>query len=164
VLLGILSDTHGRREAARAGIELLRAGGAKFLIHCGDVGDEDIFDLLAGGDPPAAFVWGNNDFDRQNLARYAMSIGVTCLDVSGSLELDGKKIAVTHGDHGGLVRKVLDAQDHDYLLVGHSHVPSDKRVGRVRVINPGALHRAAAKTVALLDLANDELKLLTVTK
>src|SRR5690348_8579677 len=62
VLLGILSDTHGRRDASKAGIELLRARGAKYLIHCGDVGGEDILDLLAGDDPPSAFVWGNNDF------------------------------------------------------------------------------------------------------
>jgi len=164
VLLGILSDSHGKVDATRAAVDLLRNRGAEYLIHCGDVGGEPILDLLAGDAPPAAFVWGNNDYDRQNLARYAKSIGVTCLDVLGSLELDGKKIAVTHGDHGGLVRRVLDAQDHDYLLVGHSHVPADQRVGRVRVINPGALYRAAAKTVALLDLAGDTLELLTLAR
>jgi putative phosphoesterase len=162
VLLGILSDTHGRRDAARAAVELLRSRGAKYLIHCGDVGGEEILDLLAGDDPPAAFVWGNNDFDRDDLARYARSVGVNCLETFGSLTLDGKTIAVTHGDLARPVRKVLAAQDHDYLLVGHSHVPSDQRVGWVRVINPGALHRAAAKTVALLDLATDRLDLLTL--
>ena len=38
-----------------------------------------------------------------------------------------------------LVRRVLDEQEHDYLLVGHTHVKEDRRVGRVRMINPGAL-------------------------
>lgn len=162
VLLGILSDTHGRREAARAGIELLRSRKAEYLIHCGDVGGEPILDLLAGYEPPAAFVWGNNDYDRDDLARYARAIDVNCLDTFGSLTLDGKKVAVTHGDHAAPVRRVLAAQDHDYLLVGHSHVASDQRIGRVRVINPGALYRAPTKTVALLDLAADLLGFLTL--
>jgi predicted phosphodiesterase len=47
-------------------------------------------------------------------------------------------------------------------MVGHSHVPSEQRSGRVRIINPGALYRAATKTVALLDLARDRLEFLTL--
>ncbi len=161
VLLGILSDTHSAGEAALAAVSLLRTAGAAYLIHCGDVGSESVLDALAG-DPPAAFVWGNNDYDRAALGRYAKSLGVRCLDTFGELDLAGKRIAVTHGDDTRLVRRVLDAQQHDYLLVGHSHVPSDTRVGRVRIINPGALYRAREKTVALLDLATDELRSIVV--
>jgi predicted phosphodiesterase len=71
--------------------------------------------------------------------------------------LGGKRIAVTHGDHRAVVREMLDGQAHDYLLLGHTHVARDERVGRVRVINPGALHRAAVKSVALLDTSADAL-------
>ena len=38
----------------------------------------------------------------------------------------------------------------------------DRLVGRVRVINPGALHRANPKTVALLDTAADRVEFLEV--
>src|SRR4051812_33653094 len=98
MLLGILSDTHGRFPAAKQAVEILRARGATFLIHCGDVGGEDILDLLADEPPGAAFVFGNNDYDRDELARYAASIGVTCLHTFGTLTLAGKELAVTHGD------------------------------------------------------------------
>ena len=47
-VLGVLSDTHDNVAAAAAGIAALRAAGAQFLIHCGDVGGERILDLLAG--------------------------------------------------------------------------------------------------------------------
>ncbi|MGH7180008.1 MAG: YfcE family phosphodiesterase [Tepidisphaeraceae bacterium] len=160
MILGILSDTHGRTEAARAGIEILRAGGAERLVHCGDVGSEPIIDLLAGAN--AAFVWGNTDDDRDELARYAQRLGVQCLGRFGELDLDGKLIAVTHGDNPQLVREILHEQKHDYLLTGHTHVCADQRTGRVRAINPGALHRAAVKTVALLDLRTDALRFLPV--
>jgi len=157
MILGILSDTHGRFAAARKGVELLRARGATYLIHCGDVGGEDILDLLADDPPAAAFVFGNNDYERDELARYAESIGVKCLHAFGTVTLDDKQIAVTHGDNGSTVRRILQAQEHDYLLLGHSHVHGEQRVGRVRMINPGALHRASPKTVARLDTESDEL-------
>jgi len=136
------------------------ANGAQHLLHAGDVGGEQIVDLLAG--QPAAFVWGNNDFDRKSLGAYAAQLGVNCLGVFGELELDGKKIALTHGDDDRLVRRILEEQRHDYLITGHTHVRHDRREGRVRWINPGALHRVKVKTVALLDTSSDVLHSMAV--
>ena len=62
-----------------------------------------------------------------------------------------------------LKRRVLAEQKHDYLLQGHTHVRQDVRVGRTRVINPGALHRANPKTVALLNTSNDFVEFLEIT-
>lgn len=161
VLIGILSDTHGAGEAASAAVALLLKEGAAHLIHCGDVGSRSVLDALAD-DVPAAFVWGNTDHDRNALRRYATALKIRCFDTFGELDVIGKRIAVTHGDDAQHVRRVLADQQHDYLLVGHSHVREDRRVGRVRVINPGALYRAAEKSVALLDAAHDELRFLAV--
>lgn len=161
-LIGVLSDTHGRADAAAAGIATLRAAGAEFLIHCGDVGGEGILDLLAG--TRCAFVWGNNDYDRASLNRYANEIGLQPGGDFIELEFGGKRIAVTHGDNLKLVRRATDEHaGYDYLLLGHTHIPSDQRNGRVRIVNPGALHRAAKKTVALIDLTSDAVRHLVVT-
>jgi hypothetical protein len=160
VIVGILSDTHDKVDAMAAAMELLRQGGAEFFIHCGDVGSEQILDHLAG--TRAAFVFGNTDWDRAPLTRYAQHHGIACYPSLAELELGGKQFAVTHGDDARLARRVLDAQRHDYLLHGHTHVRADHRVGRVRIINPGALHRAKEKTVALLDTDTDRLTFLTV--
>lgn len=160
MILGILSDTHDRFDAAAAAVAGLRAAGAEYFLHCGDVGGEQVLDQLAG--LPAAFVWGNTDWDRMTLQRYATDLGLQCYGSFGELELGGKVIALTHGDDTRAVRRVLDAQKHDYLLLGHSHVKSDQRVGRVRMINPGALHRAREKTVATLDTASDLLRFITI--
>ena len=160
MLIGILSDTHDRVETARAAIRILRQREAEYFIHCGDVGGEGVIDQLAG--LQAAFVWGNNDWDRPALAKYADSIGVRCCDTFGDFELGGKKFAVIHGDDTRLKRRILDEQRHDYLLQGHTHVRRDERVGRVRVINPGALHRAKPMTVALLNTSTDVLEFIEV--
>ena len=160
VILGILSDTHDRVDAMAAAVELLRRHRAEFFIHCGDVGSERVLDHLAG--VPGAFVFGNTDWDRAPLSRYARQIGVACHDDLADLELGGKKIAVTHGDDFKLKQRLLAEQRHDYLFQGHTHVRADQRVGRTRVINPGALHRAKEKTVATLDTATDKLVFLVV--
>jgi putative phosphoesterase len=158
MIVGILSDTHDRAEAMAAAVKKLTANGAKFLIHCGDVGSETILDHLAG--IPAAFVWGNNDFDRPGLQRYADELGIRCLGNLGELELGGKTFVVLHGDDERTKQKILAEQRHDYLLQGHTHVKLDHRVGKVRCINPGALHRTRQKTVALLDTEADRLTFL----
>jgi uncharacterized protein len=161
MLLGVLSDTHDNVPAAVAGIATLRAAGAQSLIHCGDVGGERILDLLAG--MSSAFVWGNNDFDRPSLKRYAGDLGIQCCDDFGSLEFAGKKVAVTHGDNLKLLREAVEGNWHyDYIFVGHTHIPADQRHGPVRIVNPGALYRASRKTVALVDLEKDIIRFLTV--
>ena len=156
MILGILSDTHDRDAAMAAGIETLRRSGAQFFVHCGDIGSRRCIDLLAG--LPSAFVFGNTDWDRAKLARYAASIDVPCYGTFAALEFDAKQIAVIHGDDFRLKQRLIDEQKHDYLLQGHTHIKDDRRVGKMRLINPGALHRAAVKTVATLDLAADVLR------
>jgi hypothetical protein len=160
VRVGILSDTHDDIGAMAAGMTLLKAAGAEFFVHCGDVGGEQILDLLAG--MPCVFVWGNCDFDRAELARYAADIGVDCRGTFAELEFDGKKIAVTHGDEVRLMRLASGGVYH-YVLTGHTHRIRDERTSDgVRIINPGALFLAARKTVAILDTKTDELKYLAV--
>jgi hypothetical protein len=151
--IGILSDSHDRAHAMALAVRTLTANGAEFLIHCGDVGSETILDCLAG--IPSAFVWGNNDFDRRGLQRYAEDLGIKCLGNMGELELGGKRIVVLHGDDERTKQSLLAEQQFDYLLQGHTHIPADVRVGKTRCINPGALHRAKEKTVAILDTEKD---------
>lgn len=160
MIIGILSDTHDRADNMAAGLKALQAAGAEFYIHCGDIGTQRCIDLLAG--LKCAFVWGNTDYDRVTLARYAASIDVPCYGAYADLELDGKRIAVLHGDDFQLQKRLLLAQEHDYMLQGHTHMRADERTGRTRRINPGALFRAPVKTVATLDTATDKLDFLTV--
>jgi len=158
--LGILSDTHDRYDMMGKALTSLRERGATFFIHCGDVCGPQMLDHLAG--LPSAFVWGNCDWDRMALQRYAEAIHVPCYGAFADLEFDGKKIAVLHGDEKSRFDAIVKAQAHDYLLHGHTHVRRDERVGKTRIINPGALHRASEKTVALLDLAADDLEFIRI--
>src|SRR5436190_2156375 len=109
-MLGVISNSDGRAESVSAAVSVFRAGGATFIVHCGDVGGRHVLDVL--GDVPSAFVWGDRDKDRMGLMRYAQSVGVDCLGLIGDLEFEDKKIAVVHGDDRKLMRKLLDEQQH----------------------------------------------------
>lgn len=160
--LGILSDTHGRFTTALQAVKLLQQQNVDHLIHCGDVGDTRTLDALVGA-IPAAFVFGNTDYERDELRNYATLIGITCLNTYGVLTLDNKRIAITHGDdHLLMSRLKRPGQPIDYLFTGHTHVRHDQRLGPLRWINPGALHRTAVKSVATLDLTTDTLEFLSL--
>lgn len=148
--IGILSDTHDELARTQRAVKMLRDAGATALIHCGDFIASPI--LTACATLPLWFVFGNNDSDSVPcLQRAAEECGAACLGWGGIVEFSGKRIAVTHGHMSTDVRRLLAAQP-DYLLTGHSHIPDDSRVGSVRRINPGALHRADEYTVGMLDL------------
>ena len=161
--LGLLSDTHGRADAARAAVSLLvERLKVDYLLHCGDVGSTAVIDALVG-DVPAAVVWGNTDSDFRTLARYATRVGVGHDHPALRLKFDGAgpaerdvRICLTHGDDGTIVRDVVEQRQADYLFVGHTHAAADDEWNGVRVVNPGALHRAARKTVATVDLSTGE--------
>lgn len=157
--IGIISDTHDQVARTARAVGLLIAEGADALIHCGDLTGPDVVRECAL--LPSYFVFGNNDFDENALRRAMGAIGGVCLGRGGEIALGGRRIAVTHGDVVREARR-LAAAGPDYLLFGHSHKAADERVGPTRWINPGALHRAATWTVAVLDLESDELRFLEV--
>ena len=159
MLIGILSDTHDQVARASRAVRKLADLGAEALIHCGDLTGPEVVHECVG--LPAYFVFGNNDYNQVGLRRAMDDIGAVCLGVSGTVTLGGRRLAVTHGDSTKEMKR-LAALAPDYLFFGHTHVPTDERVGPTRWVNPGALYRAPAWTVALLDLEGGSLRLLTI--
>ena len=158
--IGILSDTHGQQERTASAIQLLRHSGAQYYLHCGDIGGHLILDLLAG--LPAAYVWGNCDYSRSELDRYAAALGIRCCGPMGRLELGGKQVVFLHGDNPRDIARLLMEDSCHYLCYGHTHALEDRRDGRMHIINPGALYRVTRKTVALLDTDTDKVIFLDV--
>ncbi|MFM8818911.1 MAG: metallophosphoesterase family protein [Phycisphaerales bacterium] len=157
--VGLLSDSHARWERTKRAIEALRARGATTFIHCGDVEDALVLDQLAGLD--AHLVWGNCDWNRGTLERYARDLGIAVHGDAGELEIDGRRVAFTHGHEPVPMRDAV-ATGAAYLVHGHTHERRDERRGGTRIVNPGALHRAPTFTVAVLVPAEDRLEFLEV--
>jgi putative phosphoesterase len=155
MLIGICSDTHGQAAVMRQALDIFDRRRVERIVHCGDVGGPAVFDELVGR--WVSFVWGNTDAPDAGLRAYLDTVGLPPPQtVPLMLDWDSKRLAVFHG-HERSFRTAPQRMPVDYILHGHSHAPRDERVGSVRVINPGGLHRARNRTVATLDLGTDEL-------
>lgn len=166
MILGLMSDTHGNLSRAERGVDILRAQGADHLLHCGDLGGEDIvtllFELREQGLPVTAVI-GNVDEWDPDLKLYAAKLDLP-LPHHIRLELDGLRLAIHHGHDKRLLGHLRQDPDLDLLFTGHTHLPADDTDGPVRVINPGALHRATTPGVATFDTQTRKLTLHPLSK
>jgi|ERR1700683_3361185 putative phosphoesterase len=140
--IGIISDTHGKFDAAIEGI----FRGVDLIIHAGDIGTLDIVERLESIAPVLA-VEGNND----SFARYP---------VERIEHIEGRSVLIRHifgeihqlrkADLEGLLRMAPDI-----VIFGHSHKPYKAKVGPTLLFNPGsagARRFSLPRTVGLMTL------------
>ncbi|MCU0521562.1 MAG: metallophosphatase family protein [Anaerolineae bacterium] len=155
--IGLVSDTHNDRLAAERALTHLRSEGITVLLHAGDVTDSGTLRLFEGFD-----MWiarGNMDHDPGLGPATQELFGCGRLRAIHRLTLDGASIALAHNGDAVEVRSLIASGALDYVILGHSHRRHDQRLGKTRVINPGALGNArwCRPSFAILDLSRDEL-------
>ena len=149
--IAIVSDTHDQADRVERALALARARSAELVIHCGDIVGPEIVELFRGW--TAHFVFGNCDWDQAGLKEAIAGIGATCHENYGHLEIEGVRLAFIHGHDTNLMNDLRTGGEFAYLFHGHTHFAMDRQFGPTRVINPGALQRAAIKTFVVLDTA-----------
>jgi len=159
--VGILSDTHNDGEITERALQEFRRLGVRTLFHCGDLTTAEMVPHFEGF--TVRFVRGNVDRHLAKVLKAAMANqpGAYWLGKGKTLDLHGKRIAITHGDRADLFETLLFSEP-DYLFTGHTHRRRDERVGPTRIINPGALGGVEYETrsVAVLDLATGQLQII----
>ena len=158
----VLSDTHDNLAAAERALVSIAAMRPAIVIHCGDIVSPAVMELFRG--LPAIFVFGNNDDDRAALQRKARALGFAPLRDELAFAFSGKEICVYHGTLRRRLEALIASQDFDYVLTGHTHRVRNERIGRTRVLNPGALFRASRYTFAVLDAAEGGIRMIEVPK
>ena len=153
--IGVLSDTHDNLANVRLAVEAFARAGVAALLHAGDFCSPFVireFAPLADKGVRMHAVFGNNDGDRVMLVRRGAGF-CEFHDGSAILELDGRKIAMTH--YPDLAPALLASAAFDLVIHGHDH--------RVRVeagprclLNPGTCsgYGVARATVAVVDTAD----------
>ncbi len=149
--IAIVSDTHDQADRVERSLALARDRSAELVIHCGDIVGPEIVGLFRGW--TAHFVFGNCDWDQAGLKEAIAGIGATCHENCGHLDIEGVRLAFIHGHDTNLMNDLRTGGAFAYLFHGHTHFAMDRQFGPTRVINPGALQRAAIKTFVVLDTA-----------
>ena len=128
----VLSDTHARR-LEEVSPEIVRAAEeADLVVHCGDFVAREVLEALKKASPRFVGVHGNLDPGdvRQELP------------ATETLELEGKRIAITHPAYGGPPwgleeRLFREFPGVDIIFFGHTHEPRNIYRDGVLLFNPG---------------------------
>ncbi len=150
--LGLLSDTHDNLPSLQGAVSAFKERGVEHVLHAGDITTPATLERFAGWDTTAIF--GNNDLDREALLRSAKRAGVN-LDNGWEGFLGGIRLAMLHGDNRSRLNRAIVSGHFRLVVTGHTHRLRDELVGNTRVINPGALYRAARHTCVVYDTNTD---------
>jgi putative phosphoesterase len=162
VKIGIISDTHDDVGNLETALAILRAEGVTRLLHCGDVCGPDVIRAMAGFD-----VWiaqGNMDRSLGLAQAVQETRGNSRMTWLQRFTLDGYAIAMIHGDNEEVLGNLITSGKYKYILHGHTHRRRDQKIGRTRVINPGALGgtRHQARSFCILDLTAGEVRFVEI--
>jgi putative phosphoesterase len=145
---------------ALAAVRMLEEMQVDVVLHCGDIGSPEIPPLFAAW--PTHFVFGNCDYDRDELRQAIVKAGLECHGAFGDLTLAGRRIALIHSDDVRRFRQAIDSGDYDLVCYGHTHRAEQHFKGRTLVLNPGALYRANPHTIAIVDTETMEVTITPV--
>lgn len=133
--LGIVSDTHDNLDVIREAVDLF-GGDVDGVIHCGDIVApfsakpfDDDFDFYA--------VRGNNDGEwalKETIRNFGAYLGEM-----GELSFGTSRLAIYHGTSSAIVDALVECDNYDYVLHGHTHQRVHERRGDTVRINPGGI-------------------------
>jgi len=159
--IAILSDIHDNIWKLADVLNQLKD--AEELIFCGDFcAPFTLAEIAKGFDGPVHVVFGNNDGDKLLLSRVAAQTdNVTLYGEYALLEIDGKKIAVTH--YPELAQSLARSGLYDLVCYGHDHRRNVERVGDTLLVNPGeVMGRFGVSSYAVYDTESGEATLYTL--
>lgn len=137
MIIGIISDSHDNIWNLEKAIKQMQEKSIDVLIHCGDFCAPFIIDQLAAINIPVHCVFGNID-DRFATTRKCDKFSNTNLHGEiAELELDGKRIAVTHLPQ--FAKSLASTDNYDIVLYGHTHKNDCSKVGNTLLVNPGEI-------------------------
>lgn len=155
--VGVISDTHGNLDGARAAVKRLVEHGARFILHLGD-GIDDAINLEKIAGVPVQYVAGNCDHHPgASNEHYFSWRGMGVLAIHGHAE-DINKFHIQESRNKSLDKLAAraGAVDAGIVLFGHTHYADDFVHSGIRFINPGALDLGTAeKSCCLIDIGEE---------
>ena len=150
--IGIMSDSHDNINNIKKAIQIFKEQEVEAILHAGDLISPfcvPLFDEFKGNFFLCA---GNNLGDTPLVKNKIAEIGIYFTQV-GEIELDNAQFALYHGTHESITTALIDSQNYDYVIIGHTHHKEIKEKGKTLLINPGEtfgdLYGSA--TIAILD-------------
>jgi uncharacterized protein len=147
--IGVISDTHDQIHHIKELIARLNDEGVERVVHCGDWVSPFVLHYFKELKAPLYGVFGNNDGDRFRHVTLSDHFGVEPILEERFMEfrVDGRSIALFHGDYPQLVDALVTCGRYDAVFHGHTHLRVNEQVGKTLSLNPGSLMDETLPTV-----------------
>jgi hypothetical protein len=156
--ISIVSDIHDNTIRLNEAILASQKENVESCICCGDIGQLETLQILAGGFKKVYLALGNSDF---GLLSKTGLFPENVIWSEGLLEMkiDGKKIGVVHHDYKA--KELAKNSKFDFVFYGHTHTPWEKMIDSTTILNPGEVagHYGQA-SFAIFDTRTNKAKLL----
>jgi putative phosphoesterase len=174
--IAVISDTHDNLRVLDKALHYFKNQGIELIIHCGDWDMPFVMRIFAKFNIPIKGVLGNGDPDIQKYQYQMQNLPVLKnlkLDLSARMQdfsVDGKRIAVFHGDDPHVKYLIIESQLYDVFCVGHNHESSIEKKGKTLVINPGTFIGYSIEkgivpaTAAIYDTQTNEAQMIDIDK
>jgi putative phosphoesterase len=159
MIIGIMSDTHDNLVAIDRALKIFRDRDLDVLIHLGDIISPFALAKILEFPVKIMIITGNNDGDILQLKELAVKGGATLKQFMYTINIDGKKLFLTHGfgskeQTKSYVDAVAMTGFYDIVLYGHTHEATAYYLGRTLVLNPGEVcgYLTGKQTIAIINL------------
>lgn len=163
MLVGLISDTHDFLPMVEKAVKRFNEEGVELVLHAGDYVAPFVIQRFKELKAKLIGVFGNNDGDRELLRKRFSEYKER--EIRGNfaeVRMENIKIALLHGAEEELLKALIDGQNFDILVHGHTHKAEVYKRGKTLVVNPGEAcgYLTGKSTIALLDTEKVEAKII----
>lgn len=162
MLIGLISDTHDNLPLVDKAVRKLNEENVELVLHAGDYVAPFVIPRFKELKSRLIGVFGNNDGDHELLKkRFSEYENLELHDNFAEVEVEDMKIALLHGSDRDLLKALVNSENFDFVVHGHTHNVEIYRKGKTLVVNPGEVcgYLTGKATIALLDAEKHEAKI-----
>ncbi len=163
--IGVISDTHDHIENTKKAVKIFNERGVAYVFHAGDyIAPFVIPKALKNLKCKLFGVYGNNDGELLGLKKKFSEMGATIEERQLTLQIDSKTIALFHTLNADIQKALINSNNFDIIIFGHTHNPSIEKVQDCLIINPGEAcgYLTGKATIAIIDLAKMDAEIITL--
>ncbi len=137
MIISVISDSHDHIQNLKKAVEISNERGAEYLLHLGDIIAPYSAKILADFSGIVHAVFGNNDGEKNGLARVFNQFGGTIENPPYKLSIKDKKMALMHEPY--ILDDLVASKHYDYIFYGHLHEADLNQINSCYTLNPGEL-------------------------
>ncbi len=159
MLIAIISDTHDNLLRLQKAVNEIEAREIKLVFHCGDIGIESA-KFLSRQLLQVYAVCGNNDYYPE-IHRECVGTNIGLFEDIGEIEIDKKKIAITH--YPKVAEVLAGLKKYNVVFCGHTHKKDIHITNNAKIINPGSIiGDRADPSFAIYDTIKDKIEFIKI--